>query len=105
MKITVGKKEFFPKVGKIEFEGRDSKNPLAFKWYNESEVVAGKSMKEHFRFAMAYWHTLCGTGLIGIPCVEPVVTHLVPAQGYSHGIKRMILCNVTNIVWTLHLSY
>ncbi len=62
MKISIGEKEFFPEVGKIEFEGKDSKNPLAFKWYNESEVVAGKSMKEHFRFAMAYWHTLCGTG-------------------------------------------
>jgi len=62
MKLAIGEKEFFPEVEKIEFEGRDSKNPLAFKWYNESEVVAGKSMKEHFRFAMAYWHTLCGTG-------------------------------------------
>jgi len=62
MKITIGEKEFFPEVGKIEFEGRDSKNPLAFKWYNELEVVAGKSMKEHLRFAMAYWHTMCGTG-------------------------------------------
>jgi len=96
MKITIGEKEFFPEVGKIEFEGRDSKNPLAFKWYNESEVVAGKSMKEHFRFAMAYF--------TGIPYVEPVVTHLAPAQGYSHGIKQMISCNAIKTVWTLHLS-
>ncbi|MDP4206204.1 MAG: xylose isomerase [Bacteroidota bacterium] len=53
---------FFPGIEKIRYEGKDSKNPLAFKWYNEDQVVAGKSMKEYFRFSMAYWHTLCGTG-------------------------------------------
>jgi xylose isomerase len=62
MNITIGNKEFFPGIGKINYEGHDSKSPLAFKWYNESQLVAGKSMKDHFRFAMAYWHTLCGTG-------------------------------------------
>jgi xylose isomerase len=62
MKIVTGSKEYFPKIGKIKFEGRDSKNPLAFKFYDEKQVVAGKSMKDHFRFAMAYWHTMCGTG-------------------------------------------
>jgi xylose isomerase len=62
MKIVKGSKEFFPGIGKIKFEGRDSKNPLAFKFYDENKVVAGKKMKDHFRFAMAYWHTLCGTG-------------------------------------------
>ncbi len=54
--------EFFPGIGKIGFEGRDSKNPLAFKWYNPEQVVAGKTMKEHMRFAIAYWHTFCGDG-------------------------------------------
>lgn len=62
MNITTGKKEFFPEIGKISFEGRNSKKPLSFKWYDESQIVAGKTMKDHFRFAMAYWHTLCGTG-------------------------------------------
>jgi xylose isomerase len=62
MKIVTGSKEFFPKIGKIKFEGRDSKNPLAFRFYDENQVIAGKKMKDHFRFAMAYWHTLCGTG-------------------------------------------
>jgi xylose isomerase len=62
MNITIGNKEFFPGIGKINYEGHDSKSPLAFKWYNESQLVAGKSMKDHFRFAMAYWHTLSGTG-------------------------------------------
>ncbi|MGE0079153.1 MAG: xylose isomerase [Bacteroidales bacterium] len=58
----MGDREFFSGVGKIQYEGRESTNPLAFKWYDESRLVAGKSMKEHLRFAMAYWHTLCGTG-------------------------------------------
>ena len=62
MKIVTGSKEYFPKIGKIKFEGRESKNPLAFKFYDENKVVAGKSMKDQFRFAMAYWHTLCGKG-------------------------------------------
>ena len=62
MSITTGNREFFPGIGKISFEGRVSKKPLAFKWYNESQIVAGKTMKDHFRFSMAYWHTLCGTG-------------------------------------------
>ncbi len=62
MKIVTGSKVYFPKIGKIKYEGRDSKNPLAFKFYDENQVVAGKKMKDHFRFAMAYWHTFCGAG-------------------------------------------
>ncbi len=53
---------YFPAVGQVRFEGRDSKNPLAFKHYNKSEVVLGKTMEEHLRFAVAYWHTLTGGG-------------------------------------------
>jgi xylose isomerase len=60
--VTLGGKEYFPQIGKIPFEGLESKNPLAFKHYQETKVVAGKTMKEHLRFAVAYWHTLCGTG-------------------------------------------
>jgi len=62
MNYFVGNKEFFPGIGKIKFEGPDSRNPLAFKWYDENRVVGGKTMKEHLRFAVAYWHTFCGTG-------------------------------------------
>lgn len=62
MALTIGNKEFFPGIGTIAFEGSSSNNPLAFKWYNESLMVRGKTMKDHFRFSMAYWHTLCGTG-------------------------------------------
>ena len=53
---------FFPDVNKINYEGPESKNALAFRHYNESELVEGKSMKEHLRFAVAYWHTFRGMG-------------------------------------------
>jgi len=52
----------FPDIAKIPFEGPDSKNPLAFRFYDESEVVEGKTMKEQLRFSVAYWHTMRGTG-------------------------------------------
>ena len=62
MEYLVGNKEFFPGIGKIKYEGKESKNPLAYRFYDENKKVAGKTMKEIFRFAMAYWHTLCGVG-------------------------------------------
>lgn len=54
--------EFFPNIPTIKFEGADSKNPLAFKHYNADEKILGKSMADHLRFAVAYWHTFKGTG-------------------------------------------
>ena len=54
--------EYFKGIDYIKFEGKDSDNPLAFKYYNPSQLVAGKSMREHFKFAIAYWHTFCGQG-------------------------------------------
>lgn len=62
MKVTIGNKEFFPGIGKIKFEGHESTNPMAYRCYDENRVVAGKSMKDHFKFAVAYWHSFCGTG-------------------------------------------
>jgi len=62
MEYLLGKKEFFPGIGKIKFEGESSKNPLAFRYYDENKVVAGKTLKEHLRFAVAYWHSFCGEG-------------------------------------------
>lgn len=53
---------YFKNVNKIQYEGAESTNPLAFKHYNENEVVLGKSMKDHLRFAVAYWHTLTMNG-------------------------------------------
>ena len=60
--ITLGDREYFKGIGKIQFEGPSSRNPLAFRYYDEDQVVGGKTMKEHFRFAVAYWHTFSATG-------------------------------------------
>ena len=56
-------KEFFPNIPEIKFEGKDSKNPLAFHYYNPDQLVLGKPMKEHLPFAMAWWHNLGATGV------------------------------------------
>jgi xylose isomerase len=58
----VGKKEYFPKIGKIKFEGPKSSNPLAFKYYDAEKKVGKKKMKDHLRFAIAYWHSFCADG-------------------------------------------
>lgn len=55
-------KEYFPSVGKIKFEGKDSKNPMAFRYYDAEKVVLGKKMKDWLKFSMAWWHTLCAEG-------------------------------------------
>jgi xylose isomerase len=54
--------EFFKNISKINYEGKDSDNPLAFKYYNADELIGNKTMKDHLRFAVAYWHTFQGTG-------------------------------------------
>ncbi|MHB9054623.1 MAG: xylose isomerase [Paludibacteraceae bacterium] len=55
-------KTYFPTVGKIKFEGKESKNPMAFRYYDPEKVVYGKKMKDWFKFSMAWWHTLCAEG-------------------------------------------
>lgn len=60
--ITLGNKEYFKGIGQIKFEGRDSDNPLAFKWYDPNRPIAGSTMKNFFKFAVCYWHTFCNTG-------------------------------------------
>ncbi len=54
--------EFFTGVPKIKYEGKASKNPLSFRFYNPDEVIGGKTMKEQLKFALSYWHTMCGDG-------------------------------------------
>ena len=54
--------EFFNNIPKIAYEGKDSKNPLAFKFYNPDEVIAGKTMREQLKFALSWWHTMGGDG-------------------------------------------
>ncbi|MFA6689417.1 MAG: xylose isomerase [Sphaerochaetaceae bacterium] len=58
----VGAREYFPGIKKIQFEGRDSKNPLAFHYYDAGKMIGGKTMADHLRFATAYWHSFCADG-------------------------------------------
>ena len=58
----IGNKEYYKGIGEIKFEGKASDNPLAFKYYNPEQVVAGRKMKDWFKFSVAYWHTFCGVG-------------------------------------------
>ncbi|MHB8579649.1 MAG: xylose isomerase [Ignavibacteriaceae bacterium] len=62
LKLTLGSTEYFEGIDQIKYEGKDSTNPLSFKWYDAEKVVAGKTMQDHFRFATAYWHSFCNTG-------------------------------------------
>jgi xylose isomerase len=57
MKIIKGNTEYFKNIPQIKFEGVESDNPLAFRWYDENKMIAGKSMKDNLRFACAYWHS------------------------------------------------
>ena len=82
--IVTGEKEFFKGIGQIKFEGLESDNPLAFRWYDEGKVIAGKTMKDHLRFAVAYWHSFCGNG--GDPFGGP--THVFPWDEKSDAVER-----------------
>ncbi|MDM5283710.1 xylose isomerase [Peribacillus frigoritolerans] len=62
IKTDTNKINYFESVNKVSYEGKDSKNPLAFKYYNPEEVVGGKTMKEQLRFSVAYWHTFTADG-------------------------------------------
>jgi xylose isomerase len=62
MPVITGNKHFFDKIPEIKYEGIESDNPLAFRWYDENKIVAGKTMKESFKFACAYWHSFNGNG-------------------------------------------
>lgn len=62
MKVIKGKQEYFKGIRAIRYEGPESDNPLAFKFYNPNKKIGRKTMQEHLRFAIAYWHTFCGTG-------------------------------------------
>ena len=62
MSILLGDKEYFKDVKKIKFEGKDSKNPFSYRFYDENKIVLGKKMSEHFKFAVAYWHSFVNPG-------------------------------------------
>jgi xylose isomerase len=84
MSVVTGSKEFFKGVGKIKYEGLQSDNPLAYRWYDENNVIGGKTMKEYLRFACAYWHSFCGSG--ADPFGEP--THLFAWNEKKDAIER-----------------
>jgi xylose isomerase len=74
MPVLTGEKEYFKAIPLIRYEGQGSTNPLAYKWYDENKIVSGKTLKEHLRFAVAYWHSFNGNG--SDPFGEP--THIFP---------------------------
>ena len=84
MESTIKQKEFFKGIGQIKFEGTSSNNPFAYRWYDENKKIAGKSMKEHLRFACAYWHSFNGNG--ADPFGEP--THLFSWNENTDAIER-----------------
>jgi len=84
MSTATDTKKYFKTIGKVKYEGVESDNPFAFRWYDEKKMVEGKSMKDHLRFACAYWHSFNGSG--ADPFGEP--THLFEWDKKSDAIER-----------------
>ena len=84
MSVITGKKQYFKNIPEIKYEGPKSDNPFAFRWYDENKKVAGKTMKDFFKFACAYWHSFNGNG--SDPFGEP--THIFPWNEKEDPIKR-----------------
>jgi len=84
MSTATDTREYFKTIGKVKYEGVESNNPFAYRWYDENKMVAGKSMKDHLRFACAYWHSFNGSG--ADPFGEP--THLFAWDKKSDAIER-----------------
>ena len=82
--VITGSTEFFKGIGQVKFEGVESNNPMAFRWYDENQIVAGKPMKEYLRFGCAYWHSFCGNG--ADPFGE--ATHLFPWGVKADPVER-----------------
>ena len=62
MSVLIGNQEYFKGIAQVKYEGTESDNPLAFRWYDENKVVAGKTLKDHFKFSCAYWHSFVNDG-------------------------------------------
>lgn len=84
MNVLTGDKEFFKGIGKIQYEGPQTDNPLAYRWYDENKMIAGKTMKEYLRFAVAYWHSFVNDGS------DPFggATHVHPWNEKSDAVAR-----------------
>ena len=84
MNIVTGANEFFKGIPQIKYEGKETLNPLAYRWYDENKIVAGKPMKEWLRFACAYWHSFVGNG--ADPFGEP--THIFPWDKKADAVEK-----------------
>lgn len=84
MTVALKARTYFKNIPQIKYEGPESDNPLAYRWYDENRVIAGKSMKDHFRFACAYWHSFNGNGTD--PFGGP--THIFPWDASNDPIER-----------------
>ena len=84
MSLVAVNKDFFPGIAMVKYEGMETDNPFAYRWYDENKMVAGKSMKDHLRFACAYWHSFNGSG--ADPFGEP--THLFEWDKKPDAIER-----------------
>ena len=82
--IATSSKTYFKNIPQIKFEGRDTDNPFAFRWYDENQIVAGKTMKDHFKFACAYWHSFNANG--SDPFGGP--THFFPWESYPDPLEK-----------------
>lgn len=97
--VFTGSKEHFPGIGKIPFEGPKSDNPLSFKFYKAEEKIGGKTMEDHFRFAVAYWHSFCangadpfGAGTISYPWdneADPLKKAMIKADGAFEFVSKL----------------
>jgi len=84
MTVALKTKTYFKNIPQIRYEGTESDNPLAFRWYDENKIISGKTMKEHLRFACAYWHAFNGNG--ADPFGSP--THIFPWDVSNDPIER-----------------
>lgn len=89
MKPLIGNKEYFKNISKIEYEGRDTDNPFAYRFYNKNKIIAGKSMQEHFKFAIAYWHSLTGLGTDPFGSSTQQLPWLEDIDPYKKAIDKM----------------
>lgn len=84
MSVLIGEKEYFEGISQVKYEGLESDNPLAFRWYDENKVVAGKTLKDHFKFSCAYWHSFVNDG--SDPFGGP--THIFNWNGKEDAVER-----------------
>jgi xylose isomerase len=82
--VATSTKKYFKNIGQIKYEGPQSDNPFAYRWYDENKIVGGKTMKEYLRFACAYWHSFVGSG--ADPFGEP--THIFPWADISDPVEQ-----------------